>query len=108
MSEDQSPRDPQHPNVDRDRLADRDQAEGAGEVTRRTLFRLGALAGAGASVAGAGVLKGSAAWAQETPDAAPTIEEIDAAVASAPSELNEATIAELQQMMSKGHLSATE
>jgi len=92
-------------SVDREEGADRDRA---GEVTRRTLFRLGALAGAGASVAGAGAFKGSAAWAQEAADSPATAEEIAAAVASAPTELNEATIAELQDMMTKRRLSATE
>jgi amidase len=81
-----------------------------GGVDRRTLFRLGALAGAGASMAGAGMLTGSPARAQGAGDAgeAATPEEIQAAVAAAPSELNEATIAQLQSMMSKGHLSSTE
>ena len=82
----------------------------ASGVDRRTLFRLGALAGAGASMAGAGMLAGSPARAQGAgdPSEEATPEEIQAAVAAAPSELNEATIAELQSMMSKGHLSSTE
>jgi len=82
----------------------------ASGVDRRTLFRLGALAGAGASMAGAGMLAGSPARAQGAgdPGEEATPEEIQAAVAAAPSELNEATIAELQSMMSKRHLSSTE
>jgi len=82
----------------------------ASGVDRRTLFRLGALAGAGASMAGAGMLAGSPARAQGAgdPGEEATPEEIQAAVTAAPSELNEATIAELQSMMSKGHLSSTE
>jgi amidase len=81
-----------------------------GGVDRRTLFRLGAMAGAGASMAGAGLLHGSPARAQAAGEGQeePAPAEIAAAVAAAPSELNEATIAELQAMMSKGHLSATE
>ena len=82
----------------------------ASGVDRRTLFRLGALAGAGASMAGAGMLTGSAARAQGAGDAGEetTPEEIQAAVAAAPSDFNEFTIAQLQALMSKRHLSSTE
>jgi len=108
MSADRPPREPSDLPLDGRRDGeDRTTASG---VDRRTLFRLGALAGAGASMAGAGMLTGSAARAQDAGDLAEeaTPEEIQAAVAAAPSEFNEATIAELQSMMSKGHLSSTE
>jgi amidase len=112
MSADRPPRDPSDHSFDG--RPDGDDRSRTGEVDRRTLFRLGALAGAGASLAGAGMWSGAPARAQGVApgggdDAAPaTAEEIQAAVAAAPSELNEATIAELQQMMSKGHLSSTQ
>src|SRR6202049_461205 len=105
MSADRPPRDPSDQPLDGRRDGeDRTMASG---VDRRTLFRLGALAGAGASMAGAGMLAGSPARAQGAgdPGEEATPEEIQAAVAAAPSELNEATIAELQSMMSKRHLS---
>jgi amidase len=105
MSADRPPRDPSDLIDDREDGDDRNQHGG---VDRRTLFRLGALAGAGASMAGAGVWSGSPARAQEAAGQESTPEEVAAAVASAPSELNEKTIAELQQMMSKHHLSSTE
>jgi amidase len=100
------PRDPDFP-LD-ERPADGSSEQNPGEVSRRAFFRLGALAGAGASVAGAGLLNGSPAHAQDGAAGAPTAAEIAAIVKSAPSELNELTIAQLQQMMSAGHLSATE
>jgi amidase len=109
MCADRPPRDPSDTSFD-GRTDGEDRAT-AGGVDRRTLFRLGALAGAGASMAGAGLLKGSPAHAQEGARGAEgqaTPAEIQAAVDAAPSELNEATIAQLQDMMSKGHLSATE
>jgi amidase len=109
MCADRPPRDPSETPFD-GRTDGEDRAT-AGGVDRRTLFRLGALAGAGASVAGAGLLNGSPARAQQGAwgaDGQATPEEIQAAVASAPSELNEATIAQLQEMMSKHQLSATE
>src|ERR1700726_4544189 len=109
MSADRPPRDPSDLPLDGRRDGE-DRTTAAG-VDRRTLFRLGALAGPGASMAGAGMLAGSpAARAQGAgdPGEEATPEEIQAAVAAAPSELNEATIAELQSMMSKGHLSSTE
>jgi amidase len=82
----------------------------ASGVDRRTLFRLGALAGAGASMAGAGMLAGSPARAQGAgdPGGEATPEEIQAAVAAAPTDFNELTIAQLQDMMSKHRLSSTE
>src|SRR6202035_845275 len=67
-------------------------------VSRRALFRLGALAGAGASMAGmtgAGSLWGS-------PEA--RAESAVPAADSGPSEHNEATIAELQAAMAARHL----
>jgi amidase len=108
MSADRPPRDPSDLPLD-DRRDGEDRTNASG-VDRRTLFRLGALAGAGASMAGAGVLAGSPARAQGAGDtgAEATPEEIQAAVEKAPSEFNEATIAELQALMSKGHLSSTE
>jgi amidase len=105
MSEDHPPRDTSDLIDGRVDGGDRNQPGG---VDRRTLFRLGALAGAGASMAGAAAWSGSPARAQEAAGQEPTPEEVAAAVASAPSELNEKTIAELQEMMSKHHLSATE
>jgi amidase len=105
MSADRPPRDPSDLIDDREDGDDRNQHGG---VDRRTLFRLGALAGAGASMAGAGVWSGSPARAQEAAGQEATPEEVAAAVASAPSELNEKTIAELQEMMTKRHLSSTE
>jgi amidase len=109
MCADRPPRDPSDPTIDGSMNGEDGAA--AGGVDRRTLFRLGALAGAGASMAGAGLLNGSPARAQEGAREAAgqaTAEEIQAAVAAAPSELNEATIAQLQLMMSKHQLSATE
>ncbi|HYL04499.1 MAG TPA: amidase, partial [Thermoanaerobaculia bacterium] len=109
MSADRPPRDPS--DIPFDGRPDGADREAAGGVDRRTLFRLGALAGAGASMAGAGLLSGSPARAlvpEDAGQAAATPEEIQAAVAAAPSQLNEATIAELQQMMSTHKLSATE
>ncbi|HLX09026.1 MAG TPA: amidase [Thermoanaerobaculia bacterium] len=111
MSADRPPREPSDPSFDG--RPPGDDRPNTGEVDRRTLFRLGALAGAGASLAGARMWNGVPARAQEAGPgadaaAAATPEEIQAAVAAAPSELNEATIAELQQMMAHGHLSATE
>jgi amidase len=108
MSADRPPRDPSDLPLDDRR--DGEDPTMAGGVDRRTLFRLGALAGAGASMAGAGVLAGSPARAQGAGDAGAeaTPEEIQAAVEKAPSEFNEATIAQLQALMSKGHLSSTE
>jgi amidase len=105
MSAEHPPTDPQASNAN----GTGDEMRPGG-VDRRTLFRLGALAGAGASMAGAGLLQGSPARAQTAGPGQeePTPDEIAAAVAAAPSELNEATIAELQALMSKGHLSATE
>jgi amidase len=85
-----------------------DDPAAAGGVSRRTLFRLGALAGAGASVAGAEMWGGAAARAQEGADGAETAEAIAAAVAAAPTDLNEITIAQAQALMAKGHLSATQ
>jgi amidase len=108
MSADRPRSDPSDPSVDPeagDHLAGLDPADG---VSRRTLFRLGALAGAGASVAGAGMWSGSPARAQEAAQETPTAEDVQAAVAKAPSELNEKTIAELQDLMSKNRLSSTE
>jgi amidase len=99
------PRDPDFP-IDENPNDGNPEATSS-EVSRRAFFRLGALAGAGASVAGAGLLNGSPAHAQGAAAAA-TAEEIAAAVSSAPSELNELTIAQLQQMMTTGHLSSTE
>ena len=101
MSEDRLPRDPREIDDNQDEAA-------GGDLSRRTLFRLGALAGAGASVAGAGMFGAAGARAQSGPGEAATAAEVAAAVASAPSELNEATIAELQQMMTTGHLTSTE
>src|SRR5579864_7462463 len=107
MSANRPPRDPSDIPPD-DRMDGPDRAA-AGGVDRRTLFRRGALAGAGASMAGAGLLNGSPARAQAGDGDRPaTPEEIQAAVDAAPSELNEATIAELQQMMAKRQLSSTE
>lgn len=112
MSADRPPRDPSASPLDGH--PDGEDRTTAGGVDRRTLFRLGALAGAGASMAGAGMLNGAPAHARAAVESAAgageqaTAEEIQAAVAAAPSELNEATIAELQSMMSKGHLSSTE
>jgi amidase len=112
MSADRPPRDPSDLPFEgrRDGEDREDRTVASSGVDRRTLFRLGALAGAGASMAGAGMLSGAAAHAQPAGDLGEqaTPEEIQAAVAAAPSELNEATIAQLQDMMSKGHLSSTE
>src|SRR5262245_19712717 len=90
MSADRPPRDPSDTPLDGRR--DGEDPAAAGGVDRRTLFRLGALAGAGASMAGAGLLNGSAARAQAVEgEGQATPEEIQAAVAAAPSHLNEAT-----------------
>jgi amidase len=67
----------------------------AGDVSRRAFLRLGALAGAGASVGGLWKTPAEAAAAA-------------AAAAVAPSDLEEATIAELQAAMQSGDLSAVE
>jgi amidase len=108
MSADRPPRDPSDLPLDGRR--DGEDPTMAGGVDRRTLFRLGALAGAGASMAGAGMLAGSPARAQGAgdPGEEATPEEIQAAVAAAPTEFNELTIAELQDKMSKRRLSSTE
>jgi amidase len=106
MSEDRSPRDPSDLPIGA-RPGDDDPAASGG-VSRRTLFRLGALAGAGASVAGAEMWGGAAARAQEAAEGADTAEAIAAAVAAAPSDFNELTIAQMQALMAKGHLSATQ
>ncbi|HEX7180209.1 MAG TPA: amidase [Thermoanaerobaculia bacterium] len=66
------------------------------ELSRRTFLRWGALAGAGASLAGIGT---AAAAAGDTAQEAPAL---------APSELEEATIAELQAAMAAGDLSSAE
>ncbi len=91
-----------------------DRDDKTGEVTRRTLMRLGALAGAAASVAGSQMWDSPAAHAQGAASAAnaaapaPTAAEIQAAVSAAPGEFNEMTLAQLQSLMSKNHLSSTE
>jgi amidase len=91
-----------------------DHDDKTGEVTRRTLMRLGALAGAAASVAGSQMWDSPAAHAQGAGSAAnaaapaPTAAEIQAAVSAAPGEFNEMTLAQLQSLMSKNHLSSTE
>jgi amidase len=64
-----------------------------GDVSRRAFLRLGAVAGAGASVAGLWNVPAEAA---------------EAAAAKAPSDLDEATIAELQAAMASGDLSSVE
>jgi len=105
MSADRPPRDPSNP-LD---PSECDEVTPAGGVDRRTLFRLGALAGAGASVAGAAAWNGSPARAQVGGDGgAASAEDVQSAVSHAPSELNEKTIAELQEMMTKHQLSAVE
>jgi amidase len=106
MSEDRSPRDPSDLPAD-DRGPDQDPAADGG-VSRRTLFRLGALAGAGASMAGAQVWGGAAARAQDAAEGEQSAAEIAAAVKAAPSDFNEMTIAQMQSLMAKGHLSSTE
>jgi amidase len=106
MSEDRSPRDPSDLPAD-DRGPDQDPAAEGG-VSRRTLFRLGALAGAGASVAGAQVWGGAAARAQDMAEGEQSAADVAAAVKAAPSDFNEMTIAQMQALMAKGHLSATE
>src|ERR1700674_2463287 len=63
MSADRPPRDPS--DLPPDGRRDGEDRTMPGGVDRRTLFRLGALAGAGASMAGAGMLNGSPARAQE-------------------------------------------
>jgi amidase len=88
MSETRSPKD------DPQKQAPENETP-AGDVSRRAFLRLGALAGAGASVAG---LWSSPAEAAEAAEAA----------AAAPTDLEEATIAELQAAMESGDLSAVE
>jgi amidase len=68
------------------------------DVSRRTFLRLGALAGAGASVAGTGL------W--NTP--AEAAEAAEAVAETSHNSLEEATIAELQAAMESGDLSALE
>lgn len=105
MSANRPPRDPANPP---DSRSECDEVTPAGGVDRRTLFRLGALAGAGASMAGAAAWSGSPARAQESDGGAASAEDVQSAVSHAPSELNEKTIAELQEMMTKHQLSAVE
>src|SRR5258708_5729240 len=92
MSADRPPRDPSDLPLDGRR--DGEDPTMASGVDRRTLFRLGALAGAGASMAGAGVLAGSAARAQGAGDAGAeaTPPEIHAPAEKAPPELHQAPI----------------
>ena len=68
----------------------------AGDVSRRAFLRLGAMAGAGASMAGLWNAPAEAAAAEAD------------AVEAAPSDLAEATIAELQEAMESGDLSSAE
>ena len=83
MSETRSPKDdPQEQVPAHETLA--------GEVSRRAFLRLGALAGAGASVAGL--------WSTQA----------GSAEAAAPTDLEEATVAELQAAMESGDLSSVE
>ena len=70
-----------------------------GGLSRRALLRLGALAGAGASMAG----MGGVARASSIEGAAAAI-----SAAHAPSDWNEATIAQLQAAMASGHLRSLE
>src|ERR1700737_1002098 len=65
-----------------------DETTHTGGLSRRDLLKIGALAGAGATVAALGTF------------------ETAAAAAPAPSELNEKTIVELQGMMHSGELTA--
>jgi amidase len=76
-------------------MSDENEMKPSDEVSRRTFLRLGALAGAGAPLAG--ILGASAAGAQEK---AP-LPVSDAAVA-----LEEATIAQLQAAMTRGGLTS--
>lgn len=84
----QKPEDPQHePPVE--------EPEGRRGLSRRALIQLGAVAGAGASLGGA-TLQGSPARASVAPRNGPH------------EELEEATVAELQQLMESGELSAVD
>jgi len=78
-------------------MSDENEKKPSDEVSRRTFLRLGALAGAGAPLAG--MLGASAAGAASARDGAAAVS--DAAVA-----LEEATIAELQAAMTRGGLSS--
>src|SRR5580693_280329 len=88
------------------RFAEREPEQGAPEgVSRRALLQMGALAGAGASVAG--MLGGVPADAQGPADG--TVAEAgDSAKAGdpGPHEFNDLTISELQALMGKKHLNA--
>lgn len=90
MSETRSPKDDPQGQAP-------DHETPTGDVSRRSFLRLGALAGAGASVAGL--------W--NGPVQAAGAAEVEAA-AAAPTDLEEATIAELQAAMESGSLSALE
>src|SRR5437763_1237369 len=76
---------------------DAGEAESPGGVSRRALPRLGALAGAGASVAG---MARAASAARTAP--------VEDAASRAPSDWNEATIAQLQAAMASGRLRSLE
>jgi len=77
---------------DRAALDSEDERKASGEVSRRSFLRLGALAGAGAPLAG--LLNVPLAEAQEGPITAPA------------TEIEEATIAQLQREMERGRLSS--
>jgi amidase len=79
-------------------MSDENEKKPSDEVSRRTFLRLGALAGAGAPLAG--ILGASAAGAAGTQEGAP-VSVSDAAVA-----LEEATIAQLQAAMTRGGLTS--
>jgi amidase len=72
--------------------------DAARAVSRRHFLQLGAVAGAGVSLSGAVAPHGAAAAAQSG----------DPDTIKAPSEFNEATIAQLQAAMATGHTSAVE
>jgi amidase len=87
-------------------FAEREREESAREgVSRRALLQMGALAGAGAAVAGS--LAGVPARGQEPADGLAT-ESDDSAKAGdpGPSQFNDLTIAQLQALMAKGHLNS--
>jgi amidase len=104
MSIDRSSDDVEFAGATADGRETRDEESPARGVSRRAFVRLGALAGAGASVAG---LAGAATPAiPAISDAA--ADSLGGGASTAPSDFNEATIAELRAMMGSGRLTSLE